>query len=335
MATIADYYRILQINEGSTVAQIKIAYRTRAKQLHPDRNKSPTAHTDFILLTEAYEYLSANPNAKISHTVYETTYNQTSYSDTRQRAHDYANMQYDDFVQSDFYKQSEALEIVARHVYLAFVTLIIFAVFAVFIAVLGPVGILLSLVVGAIFFPLLRNMANDDGKVGFESFSNALRIVVNPGKVTVAVVGIFNLAVFLKIGLQTLIPFALLWKAYLLLMLIGYGVVKGIRVPKSRFQTYGIPILLTPVLFSLPLLINFVLSSNPVTETYDYNPQTRPGRRGQENTTMIDLPDNKYEAYPGVRIFLDYEQMKGTATITYTFADGLLGIRVMKDYKFE
>ncbi|MBP6731606.1 MAG: DnaJ domain-containing protein, partial [Chitinophagales bacterium] len=65
MATVADYYRILQITEGSTVAQIKLAYRTRAKQLHPDRNKSPTAHTDFILLTEAYEYLSANPNAKI------------------------------------------------------------------------------------------------------------------------------------------------------------------------------------------------------------------------------------------------------------------------------
>ncbi len=337
MATVADYYRILQITEGSTLAQIKLAYRTRAKQLHPDRNKSHTAHTDFILLTEAYEYLSANPNAKVSYAVYETTYqySETTNTETRQRAQSYANMQYDDFVQSDYYKQSEALEVVARHFYLVFVAFCLAGLFSFFVFVLGPIGVLISLVFAALFGPVLYYLAIANGPIGVGALGKALQVVVNPGKIAVAIIGVFNLFVFFKIGLQTLIPFALLWKAYLLLMLIGYGLWKTLQNSEDRFKTYVMPLCLTPLLFSILLVVNFVISNNPVTEKYEFNPQTRPGRRGEENTTMINLPNNTYNAYPGVRTFLNYEEMQGMQTITYTFADGLLGIRVMKDYKFE
>ncbi|HLP19722.1 MAG TPA: J domain-containing protein, partial [Chitinophagales bacterium] len=95
MPSISDYYRVLELKPGATVIQIKAAYRKRAKELHPDRNKSATAHQDFILLTEAYEYLSSNPDATVtSH----TSTQQPSYQQqARQRATAYANMQYSDF----------------------------------------------------------------------------------------------------------------------------------------------------------------------------------------------------------------------------------------------
>ncbi len=51
------YYRILELNEGSTVEEIKHAYRRLVKVYHPDVNKSPNAHQKFIELSEAYEIL--------------------------------------------------------------------------------------------------------------------------------------------------------------------------------------------------------------------------------------------------------------------------------------
>ena len=47
---IFDYYKILDVTENSTAAELKSAYRKRAKELHPDRNKSPNAHQEFIFL---------------------------------------------------------------------------------------------------------------------------------------------------------------------------------------------------------------------------------------------------------------------------------------------
>jgi len=47
------------------------------------------------------------------------------------------------------------------------------------------------------------------------------------------------------------------------------------------------------------------------------------------------LENNKYDEYPGVRIFLDYEEMRDKKHITYTFKEGILGLRVMTEYEFN
>ncbi len=52
-----DYYQILEVNQDSSVDDIKQAYRKLAKQYHPDVNTSPEAHQRFIDITEAYEVL--------------------------------------------------------------------------------------------------------------------------------------------------------------------------------------------------------------------------------------------------------------------------------------
>ena len=56
--TTADYYALLGVDPGATPAQIKKAYRTLAKQYHPDMNNSPDAAERFREITEAYDTLT-------------------------------------------------------------------------------------------------------------------------------------------------------------------------------------------------------------------------------------------------------------------------------------
>jgi len=54
-----DLYQQLGIKRGASEAEIKKAYRSLAKQLHPDRNKdNPKAAERFAKVTQAYDLLS-------------------------------------------------------------------------------------------------------------------------------------------------------------------------------------------------------------------------------------------------------------------------------------
>ncbi|MDP3998448.1 MAG: DnaJ C-terminal domain-containing protein [bacterium] len=53
-----DFYDILGIDKNSSPEEIKKAYRKKALECHPDRNKSPQATQQFKEVNEAYEVLS-------------------------------------------------------------------------------------------------------------------------------------------------------------------------------------------------------------------------------------------------------------------------------------
>ncbi len=57
MPDYKDYHKILGIEPDATPNEIKYAYRAMAKKHHPDINKAPDAHKQFIEITEAYEIL--------------------------------------------------------------------------------------------------------------------------------------------------------------------------------------------------------------------------------------------------------------------------------------
>ena len=54
---LCNHYKILEISVTATDAEIKKAFRSKAKLVHPDVNKSPEANELFIRINEAYETL--------------------------------------------------------------------------------------------------------------------------------------------------------------------------------------------------------------------------------------------------------------------------------------
>lgn len=66
MATKRDYYEVLGVNKGATDAEIKSAFRKKAKEFHPDLNKDdPTAADKFKEAQEAYSVLSDENKRKM------------------------------------------------------------------------------------------------------------------------------------------------------------------------------------------------------------------------------------------------------------------------------
>lgn len=53
-----DFYKILEVPRDANTEEIKRAYRSKAKLVHPDVNNSPKANEVFAVVTEAYEVLT-------------------------------------------------------------------------------------------------------------------------------------------------------------------------------------------------------------------------------------------------------------------------------------
>lgn len=52
-----DYYSILGLAPGATPAEVKRAFRERAKNTHPDASRTTDTTKEFLVIKEAYEIL--------------------------------------------------------------------------------------------------------------------------------------------------------------------------------------------------------------------------------------------------------------------------------------
>ena len=331
-----NYYRILGINPQCTIHELKQAYRQKAKQLHPDKNKSTNAHTEFINLNEAYEYLLKLKTGVVTNTHTSANHVEWMHQErekTKARARAYAQMQYDEFIQSAHYKSLSSISAITDFFYLFFVVALLL-VLPVIITINLGISYFFSGLILLITIPLAVKIIRSSTDLKFGNFVTSVFHVIQTRWFLIITGTLINIVTLLKIGLQTLLPVWMILTISVLTILSTYGITQwGIKTKTKRLHYFNLCSLL-PLLFNLYLTINFVFSSNPLLEKYHFENELQPAGNGYQETPYIHLENNTYHQYPGIRMFMDYEQMKLCNTITYTFADGLLGLRVMTDYKF-
>ena len=88
--------------------------------------------------------------------------------------------------------------------------------------------------------------------------------------------------------------------------------------------SYFITVIST-LLISLLLMVNYYLVSNPKEETYRFVLD--------RSSSTIFLENNQYDEYDGMRIFWTEEKVLSSGRITYVIYDGILGFRVVKGYR--
>jgi len=111
---VAEYYKILGLEKGCTVDEIKKSYRRIARLYHPDLNHNPNATDIFISATEAYEFLITNHQRIISdEREFEKAMEEWlkfRREQSRRRANAYARASYTKFRDTDFYKSTRIFD---------------------------------------------------------------------------------------------------------------------------------------------------------------------------------------------------------------------------------
>jgi len=133
LSRIEKYYRLLGLEPGARIDDIKKAYRICARKYHPDLNKSASATQLFIETTEAYQFLLAHykrqDNLKDSDFINE--WESYKKEQARRTAYTHARKRYNNFVRSDLYKSTQILD--RTRFYIG----IVFSVFIIIMAIHG------------------------------------------------------------------------------------------------------------------------------------------------------------------------------------------------------
>jgi len=110
-----DYFRILDLQTDASIADIKKAYRIKARMYHPDLNHDPEARDKFILASEGYEFLISNfNNIRTDEQEFERIMEEwRKYRQfrSRQKANAYARASYIRFKNSKLYKTTRLFDL--------------------------------------------------------------------------------------------------------------------------------------------------------------------------------------------------------------------------------
>jgi len=362
---VEQYYKILGVDKNASLADIKNAYRQKAKLLHPDVSKIADAHEQFIQLNEAYDYLQNLKTGKIFNTKTQdytkTKSRYKTYTDwesverekARERAKAHAKMAYEAYIKTDSYKNMVAIEVIGGFISLLIVALVFSTpIIGYFVkGIAGMLGgfLLIFLTVHQWADVLVHNRPS----FRFKELKPSFERIIKTKSFQFIFGSVFNMYLILRIGFSTLIPLWILSLIFFTAMILIFIVTKN-RIDKST--KILVVYVLAPLIVNLFFILNYIGSSNESVETYAFNHKMRPPikfflpstdsdtrkydphftyEKSWQKTSMIILQEGKYNQYYGIRMFYDFDKMKYADTIEYKFAKGMFGFRVMKSYKFK
>lgn len=350
-------YQILGVTPNAGLKEIKQAYRKRASVLHPDVNSSPTAHEDFISLTEAYENLLRDKTGRsYNETSRNYTHSSSHYSEdflrqqSRERAKAAAQMKYHNFVNSDYYKskmsQYKTLEFWGSLIFfipffigqiLLFAAFKIEFIFSAFLLFLLTAPLMLNMIT-----IIKKNTLSQIGK-------DTLFLAKTDGLSTIVAV-LFNGFIFVNIGVNTFIPMKIMLAIYLFIPLFLqlfrefsnlfikekiniklpfflFVLMRKISNLKRPFNSiWGV----FPSLFSILLILNVLFYQNKVEIVQNFEFEQ------EESGALVTFEDPKYNQYWGICYFKDYDEFrKYHSQMKLKLKKGLFGVYVLDSYAPE
>ncbi len=348
------YYAIIGVPPSATLADVKKAYRYKAKKLHPDLNPSPNAEAEFIDLQEAYEYLCAVKQGKKSFTTdpqideFEKWWRAAAQEAQRkEKQKRNAQIRYEEYINSEEYKLSAAINDVGNLLRLLFAIAVFIVIPPLAFIYNGWLGLFTSLFIMAATIPVTWPIITElkSLKKNLSALKNSFATIrnhdwfysiSNTPKVLFIIFLPVNLLILFKVAFNTLIPLSKLFIIYLAAILLGVIVTYSVKKINKKYLTF-LSLCLAPFVINIFFLINFAISFNPKTESYSYFHTTHLSRSGSsyESSSFIYLENKAYEEYYGLRSFSDYTALEENNRITFTFKEGLFGLRVMTDYTLE
>jgi len=332
-----NYFHILGLTKSASLKEIKSAYRSKAKLLHPDVNSSPNAQEEFVQLHEAYEYLLHFKTGKTigkrrrsgTRKYSQREWEKKERDKARARARARAKKRYQAQLNSDEYKLSIALLNLtkASFIFLTLSSPIWLSI------ILGPKIIFACLVVIILvltsFSEIFKSDFYREVRTGYKVFIKSkvkfamLYLILNG----------FCLFVF---AFKTVVPHILLIFLYLLLLSIGVWQITRFfdkdKAPKNLLKIYGGITLAVSFFF----LLNFSFSGDSNYESYSYtlftkNKNNRIDRRN--DIGFIFLENDAYDKQIWTRAVFDLNKYKGRNQITLEVSEGLFGLDVIKSIK--
>ncbi len=317
---------------------------------HPDVSDDPDAQEKFVEVNEAYEWLLNYKTGKLYHEPqkkYKTParpvktqeeWRRKQRHEARERAKKHAQMKYREFKKTNYYKNEMALEVIGDN--LMFYSLLLFCLAP---AIMGIAtgnffGFVLSIIFGALGKPVWQGALKEDSNIRLSLlFSTTFRIL-NTKVFKVLVMVAFNVLVFCKVVMHTLVSLQISFVLLLVSVVFGYarysGIVKNNAYTRSLYA-YAV----CPAVYQMFFVINFMFTANPTIETYRYRLLTSKTYTGHSNQLSIDdlpilrLKDDVYDEYLGIRFLWKPDQMRYGRFVEYHFAEGPLGLRVVQSYK--
>lgn len=350
---INRFYEQLGLPKNASLTELKKAFRSHAKKLHPDRNSSPNAHNEFLAFNEIFDFIiklkKSNPGSKNwesnpGHTesIYQI-WERTEREKLRQRIKAQAKMNYREYIHSENFKMNSSLATLFTHFIFFFSCLNVFVLPIYLIYTFGRNGIIMSVVLNVFMLLFTMSAVRNLHELSLKKLIRSTRYVLKTKAALSIVILLFNFFVFITIGLNTFVELHILFQSYLgvLLFTVLIMAIRNYRLKTkiNYFQYYYYSMCLVPAVISFFLTLNYAFNSNSRVESYHFTSLKRTyyflNKPKIEKTGLIQLEDNTYEKYTAIRSFSDFSQLPDSGIVHYTIADGLFGLDVLKEYNIE
>jgi hypothetical protein len=351
MASFQSYYDLLGISEKATVEEIKKAFRTKAKQYHPDITSDSDAKSKFIQIHEAYEILIHHKTGLIYNNTKEkyqrsrkTTEEEVTNA-ARSRAESFTTKSYNEYKGSGYYSKSKLVKEATFFVEMIFYSvlfIILPVVLSFFIGIKYASYVLIGLVIFTM--PDWIRIAVSAPNVSWERISEGLALVHWPKMTIHWFLFPVSLLIYFTIGFKTfiimdqvLIIYFVCYSISILYLLLIKKYPNGKNIVSSFSFAFAA--------LCLILALNYFISFDPRDETYDFKSTTfrssgKNGRIYRGKGSMITLLGDKgfdvYDEFQSIRFFWIYDDIPNEYLnkIVYRTKDGLFSLKIYTDRNF-